>query len=140
MELAFKAILVSFQFEGAMLHPPVTNQSIVVGSTPSKTTQISNLESFTALGVEVALTELDIRMKLPSTTAQIAQQSTDYQTSVAACLGVTECVGVTVWDFGDKVMLSSNMLILSNANGDSIPGCHRHSQVLVPRTSLMKRL
>jgi endo-1,4-beta-xylanase len=75
----------------------------IVGSTPSKASQISNLESFTALGVEVALTELDIRMKVPSTTASLKQQSTDYQDTVAACLAVTGCVGITVWDFGDKV-------------------------------------
>ena len=74
----------------------------IVGSTPSKSTQIANLKSFTALGVEVALTELDIRMKLPGTAALLTQQSTDYQTSISACVSVDGCVGVTVWDFGDK--------------------------------------
>ena len=74
----------------------------IVGSTPSETTQISNLRSFTALGVEVALTELDIRMKLPSTAASLSQQKTDYQTSISACVAVDGCVGITVWDFGDK--------------------------------------
>lgn len=74
----------------------------IVGSTPTKATQVANLQSFTALGVEVALTELDIRMKTPSTTAQLTQQSTDYQTTVSACLVVTGCVGITVWDFDDN--------------------------------------
>jgi endo-1,4-beta-xylanase len=45
----------------------------IVGSTPSTAVQIANLQSFTALGVEVAITELDIRMKLPSTAALLSQ-------------------------------------------------------------------
>jgi endo-1,4-beta-xylanase len=55
------------------------------------------MESYTALGVEVALTELDIRMTLPSTDAKLAQQSTDYQNTVSACLSVTGCMGITIW-------------------------------------------
>lgn len=75
----------------------------IVGSTPSKAAIMSSMEAFTALGVEVAITELDIRMTLPSTTALLTQQSTDYQNTVAACVAVADCVGVTVWDFDDKV-------------------------------------
>ncbi|TVY84679.1 Endo-1,4-beta-xylanase D, partial [Lachnellula suecica] len=67
----------------------------IVGSTPSKAVQVANLQSFTALGVEVAITELDIRMTLPSTAALLSQQSTDYQNTVAACLAVKSCVGIT---------------------------------------------
>ncbi|KAH8100978.1 glycoside hydrolase superfamily [Cristinia sonorae] len=61
-----------------------------------------NLRAFTALGVEVAITELDIRMTLPATAALLAQQQKDYQTVVAACQAVEGCVGVTIWDFTDK--------------------------------------
>lgn len=38
---------------------------LIVGEVP--TTLQANLEQFVALGVEVAITELDIRMTLPST-------------------------------------------------------------------------
>lgn len=86
----------------------------IVGSTPSKAVQVANLQSFTALGVEVAITELDIRMTLPSTTALLSQQSTDYQNTVAACLGVTNCIGITVWDFDDKASPSTYTAIRSN--------------------------
>ncbi|KAF4627511.1 hypothetical protein G7Y89_g10643 [Cudoniella acicularis] len=75
----------------------------IVGSTPSLSAQTTNLESFTALGVEVAYTELDIRFSsLPPTDAGLSQQSSDYANTVSACLAVTDCVGVTVWDFTDK--------------------------------------
>ncbi|OQD79351.1 hypothetical protein PENANT_c053G02808 [Penicillium antarcticum] len=74
----------------------------IVGSTPSLSAQTTNLAAFTALGVEVAYTELDIRMTLPSTSALLAQQSTDYQNTVAACVANVKCVGVTIWDYTDK--------------------------------------
>lgn len=60
------------------------------------------MAAFTALGVEVAITELDIRMTLPSTNALLSQPSTDYSNAVAACVETDGCVGVTIWDWTDK--------------------------------------
>nr|BBC47920.1 xylanase [Penicillium sp.] len=74
----------------------------IVGSTPSQSAQASNMAAFTALGVEVAITELDIRMTLPSTDALLAQQKTDYASTVAACAQTSGCVGITIWDWTDK--------------------------------------
>ncbi|KIP05291.1 glycoside hydrolase family 10 protein [Phlebiopsis gigantea 11061_1 CR5-6] len=62
----------------------------------------ANWARFTALGLEMAVTELDIRMTLPSTPALLAQQKTDYTTVISACMSVAGCVGVTVWDWTDK--------------------------------------
>jgi endo-1,4-beta-xylanase len=61
-----------------------------------------NLQTFAAQGVEVAITELDIRMTLPSTTALLAQQKTDYNSVISACMAVDGCIGITVWDWTDK--------------------------------------
>ncbi|KAK0103814.1 hypothetical protein ONS95_005813 [Cadophora gregata] len=75
----------------------------IVGSTPSLSAQTANLGSFTAQGVEVAYTELDIRFtSLPSTASGVAQQSTDYANTVSACVATPNCVGITIWDFTDK--------------------------------------
>ncbi|VDB83763.1 unnamed protein product [Peniophora sp. CBMAI 1063] len=74
----------------------------IVGSTPSTSSIQSVMQSFADLGVEVAITELDIRMTLPATDALLAQQKTDYQNVIAACMAVDACVGVTVWDYTDK--------------------------------------
>jgi endo-1,4-beta-xylanase len=60
------------------------------------------MASYTALGVEVAITELDIRMTLPATDALLAQQSTDYSNTIGACVDTSGCVGVTIWDWTDK--------------------------------------
>ena len=90
------------QSYGAKIDGVGLQSHFIVGSTPSQSTQASTMASFTALGVEVAITELDIRMSLPSTDALLAQQKTDYANTVAACVATNGCVGITIWDWTDK--------------------------------------
>lgn len=71
----------------------------IVGETPSIDSQIENMKSFTDLGVDVAITELDVRLALPADEANLVQQSADYETTVGACMQVDGCIGITVWDF-----------------------------------------
>ncbi|KAJ3038671.1 hypothetical protein HDV00_000419 [Rhizophlyctis rosea] len=71
----------------------------VVGQVPSTLQQ--NYERFAALGVDVAITELDIRTNTPATDAALKQQQTDYQTNFAACLNVPRCVGISIWGMTD---------------------------------------
>ncbi|MFF1834966.1 endo-1,4-beta-xylanase [Streptomyces sp. NPDC058231] len=61
-----------------------------------------NLQRFADLGLDVAVTELDVRMQLPAGAAGLATQATYYRDVVEACLGVERCVGITVWDYTDK--------------------------------------
>ncbi|GJE94607.1 endo-1,4-beta-xylanase [Phanerochaete sordida] len=72
----------------------------IVGEVP--TGLQTQLSTFAAQGVEVAITELDIRMTLPSTPALLAQQKTDYTNVIKACAFVEACVGMTIWDWTDK--------------------------------------
>ncbi|THU96099.1 glycoside hydrolase [Dendrothele bispora CBS 962.96] len=88
----------------------------IVGELPSDLQ--STLEAFTALGVEVAYTEVDIRMTLPETDALLEQQQKDYQTVVAACMAVENCVGVTTWGFTDKY---SWIPTTFSGQGDALP-------------------
>lgn len=72
----------------------------IVGEVPPGFQQ--NLEAFVALGIEVAITELDVRMTLPETPELLAQQKADYTTVIEACMAVSGCVGITLWDWTDK--------------------------------------
>jgi endo-1,4-beta-xylanase len=72
----------------------------ILGQVPSTLQQ--NIARFTALGVSVEITELDVRMTLPTTSAKLAQQASDYRTVVNACLAVSGCRAITVWEFTDK--------------------------------------
>jgi endo-1,4-beta-xylanase len=61
-----------------------------------------NLQRFADLGLDVAITELDVRMQLPSDATKLATQATYFRNVINACLPVVRCVGVTVWGYTDK--------------------------------------
>lgn len=63
----------------------------------------ANFERFAALGLDVALTELDIRFTLPSNATLLASQAENYAYVVNSCLAVSRCVGITTWDTSDDV-------------------------------------
>jgi len=73
---------------------------LIVGQVPATLQQ--NIQRFADLGVDVAITELDIRMTLPSDSAKLTQQAADYKAVMNACVAVTRCVGATVWGFTDS--------------------------------------
>ncbi|CCO30091.1 hypothetical protein RSOLAG1IB_07504 [Rhizoctonia solani AG-1 IB] len=61
----------------------------------------ANFERFAALGLDVAITELDIRYTLPNSATLITAQAENYKYVTNACLAVSRCVGITVWDTSD---------------------------------------
>ncbi|KAG6816836.1 hypothetical protein H0H87_002485 [Tephrocybe sp. NHM501043] len=73
---------------------------LVVGTLPTDIEE--NIRAITATGVEVAITELDIRMPTPPTPENLAQQKKDYEYVIASCKAVKGCIGVTIWDYSDK--------------------------------------
>ncbi len=61
-----------------------------------------NLQRFADLGLDVAITELDVRMQLPTSAAKLTTQANYFRDVTAACLAVARCVGVTMWGYTDK--------------------------------------
>ncbi|MEU9559022.1 endo-1,4-beta-xylanase [Streptomyces fumanus] len=61
-----------------------------------------NLRRFSRLGLDTALTEVDIRMQLPADAEKLATQADWYQRLTESCLAVRRCVGITLWDYTDK--------------------------------------
>jgi endo-1,4-beta-xylanase len=72
----------------------------VLGGVPSD--MQANLQRFADLGVDVRVTELDVRMTTPSDATKLATQASDYSKVFKACLAVTRCQGVTTWGLTDK--------------------------------------
>jgi endo-1,4-beta-xylanase len=71
----------------------------ILGQIPSD--MQANMQRFANLGLDVAVTELDDRITLPATAANLQQQATDFSAVVKDCLAVSRCVGVTQWAVGD---------------------------------------
>ena len=70
----------------------------VVGAVPKDLQEV--MANFAALGVDIAVTELDLRLRLPASEASLAMQAADYASVVRACRA-TPCVGVTTWGISD---------------------------------------
>ena len=99
----------SLKYQGVPIDGIGLQAHLIVGEVPS--TLQANMKQFTALGIEVAITELDIRMTLPKTAALLKQQKQDYQTVVSACKAVPDCVGITIWDYTDRVSLPATLSV-----------------------------
>ncbi|MFI7687680.1 endo-1,4-beta-xylanase [Nonomuraea sp. NPDC049655] len=66
-------------------------------------TQLKNtLQLFAELNVDVAVTELDVRLKLPVDASKLAAQGEVYRRAAEACLAVARCVSLTMWSLTDK--------------------------------------
>jgi endo-1,4-beta-xylanase len=61
----------------------------------------SNLQRFADLGLEVIITELDIRINLPADSAELERQAQQYASVTQTCLAVSACQGITVWGLSD---------------------------------------
>ncbi|WP_421734447.1 endo-1,4-beta-xylanase [Cellulomonas sp.] len=73
---------------------------LIIGQVPS--TMQQNLQRFADLGVDVRVTELDIRMQTPSDATKLATQAADFKKVFQICLAVSRCQGVTIWGITDK--------------------------------------
>jgi endo-1,4-beta-xylanase len=67
-----------------------------VGRVPSAQDLAANFARFAALGLAIQITELDIRMPVPATGQDLAQQATDYRTIVNACLVTPACDAIVL--------------------------------------------
>jgi endo-1,4-beta-xylanase len=59
------------------------------------------VQEFASLGVDVAVTELDLRIRLPADKQSLEAQADDYAAVVRACRETARCVGVTTWGITD---------------------------------------
>jgi endo-1,4-beta-xylanase len=62
----------------------------------------ANLGRFEALGLETAITEVDVRMLMPTDTVKLQAQAQGYSVLLQGCLLAKRCRSFTVWGFTDK--------------------------------------
>jgi endo-1,4-beta-xylanase len=96
---ALYALVASLKRAHAPLDGVGLQSHFVVGRVPKDMPAI--LEKFAALDVDVAITELDIRIPIPASSEALAQQAADYGFVVSACIAAPRCVGVTTWGVSD---------------------------------------
>ncbi|WP_410657510.1 endo-1,4-beta-xylanase [Amycolatopsis sp. lyj-112] len=62
----------------------------------------ANLARFAALGVDVAITEADVRILMPADAAKLAVQANYFKQLWDGCHAVARCVEFTTWGFTDR--------------------------------------
>jgi endo-1,4-beta-xylanase len=85
--------------QGAPLSGIGFESHFILGQIPAD--MEANMQRFANLGRDVAVTELDDRITLPASSANLTQQASEFSQVVKDCLGVSRCVGVTQWAVGD---------------------------------------
>ena len=61
-----------------------------------------NFQRFADLGLEVSITEMDVRMFVPPTPERLAAQASVYTELMQDCIAVRRCVDFTIWEYTDK--------------------------------------
>jgi endo-1,4-beta-xylanase len=96
---AMYSLAQSLLAQGVPLNGIGFESHFILGQVPS--TMLANMQRFAALGLDVAVTELDDRIQLPASSANLQQQASDFSAVVNDCLQVSRCVGVSQWGVGD---------------------------------------
>jgi endo-1,4-beta-xylanase len=96
---AMFSLVQSLLSQGVPINGVGLESHFILGQVPSS--MLANMQRFAALGVDVAVTELDDRITLPASSANLQQQASDFSAVVKDCLQVSRCVGVTQWAVGD---------------------------------------
>jgi len=105
-----------FKSDGVPVHGVGFQAHFLSGQVPQD--MESNMKRFADLGLDVAVTELDIRIDLPPTEAKLQQQAKDYAFVVKSCLNIPTCVGVTFWGITDKYSWVPGFF---KGQGDALP-------------------
>ena len=96
---ALHDLVASLKRDGVPIDGVGLQSHFVAGSAPADLAAV--MADFAALGVDVAVTELDLRIRLPADKQSLLAQAADYGAVVRACRATPRCVGVTTWGISD---------------------------------------
>ena len=71
-------------------------------NTPPLADIAANMRRLNALGVETAITELDVRLRVPASAQDLDRQRVVYNGLLATCLAAPNCKTFVTWGFTDK--------------------------------------
>jgi endo-1,4-beta-xylanase len=74
---------------------------VTVAGAPSASSISSNIKRLGALGLEVQITEMDVRLPVPASANDLAAQATVYKNVASACLANSNCTALLTWGVSD---------------------------------------
>lgn len=99
--IAVQALMKDFLARGVPIDGVGLQAHFTVGRAPTYDDVRASQALYSSLGLETALTELDVRIALPANGTTERIQGEVYANATRACVDEEKCVGVTVWDFWD---------------------------------------
>ena len=94
-------MLSDFKARGVPVDGVGMQMHLVAGALPLTAMQ-QNFARFAALGLKIQITELDIRIPVPSSATSLATQAQNYREIFQLCLQTTACDMVVMWGFTDR--------------------------------------
>jgi endo-1,4-beta-xylanase len=99
---AVYGLLARLLSQGVPVHGAGLQMHLEAGKAPSRHEIEQNMNRLAALGLEIHVTEMDVRLSLPATVEKLAAQAAIYSEVVGACVAVNACRSITFWGVTDS--------------------------------------
>lgn len=88
--------------DGVPIHGVGLQMHLTLTGDPTPTAVAANIARLNALGLDVQITEMDVRMELPADESKLFQQATRYRNMLNVCLDADACSAFVLWGFTDR--------------------------------------
>lgn len=95
---------------------------VAVDSPPNSQAVASNMERLSELGLQVQITEMDVRIRQTATPQDLEKQAQVYQSMLETCLSAANCNLFTIWGASDRYSWVPSHF---TGWGDALPFDHR---------------
>ena len=87
---------------GVPVHGLGLQMHLCLWAPPKAKSVARNIRRFNDLGLEVHITEMDVRMKVPATEENLRVQARIYRDMIKVCLGAAQCTAFVTWGVTDR--------------------------------------
>ena len=99
---AIYALVQGLQKRGVPIHGVGLQMHVSLDSSPALRDVAANMNRLAALGLEVHITEMDVRIKGSVTEERLAAQARTYRDTLGVCLSAQNCKAFMMWGFTDR--------------------------------------
>ncbi len=87
---------------GVPIHGVGLQMHVSASSAPASDRVLENMNRLADLGLQVHITELDVRIQGDPTESKLERQARDYGTIAETCLEAKDCTALIIWGFTDR--------------------------------------
>jgi endo-1,4-beta-xylanase len=92
----------SLKEKGVPIHGVGWQMHLINGSSRITPAHRENARRIADLGMEISVTELDVRIQMPASRRELETQAATYREVMAFCLSEPSCKSLVMWGFTDK--------------------------------------